>query len=75
MAAAKETNIAVILKRSLDVDADDAVLAMGALDLVLRDFDKVRAVQHLGERVDQIAIGTFDGCAVEAGTVVEMGLK
>src|SRR5437762_1865543 len=36
MTAPKEPDLPVVLKRSLDVDANDAVLAMGALDLLSR---------------------------------------
>ena len=75
VAAPEEPDLAVVFKRSLDVDANDAVLAMGALDLLVRDFDEVRAVQHLGERVDQIAIGALDRGAVEARMAVEVGAE
>src|SRR3954451_19361334 len=66
MAAPEESDLPVVFQRGLDVDANDAVLAMGALDLLLRDFDEVRAVQDFGEGVDQIAIGAFESGAVEA---------
>jgi hypothetical protein len=44
---AEEPDLPVVFKRSPDVDANDAVLAMGALDLLVLDFDEVRAVQDL----------------------------
>src|SRR5436309_3475357 len=75
MTAPEEPDLSVVLKRSPDVDANDAMLAMGALDLFVRDFDEVRTVQDLGERVDQIAIGAFDGGAVEARLAVGVGAE
>jgi len=70
MTAPKEPDLPVVLKRSLDVDANDAVLAMGALDLLVLDFDEVRAVQDFGERFDEISVGSFDRRAVEARMAV-----
>src|SRR5437763_280119 len=70
MTAPEEPDLSVVFKRSLYVDANDAVLAMGALNLLVRHFDEVRAMQDLGERVDQIAIGAFDRRAVEARMAV-----
>ena len=75
MAAPEEPDLPVVVKRRPDVDANDAVLAMGALDLLVRDFDEVRAVQHLGQRVDQIRIGAFDRGAVEARMAVGVGAE
>ena len=70
VAAPEEPDLSVVFKWSPDVDANDAMLAMGALDLLVRHFDEVRAMQDLGERVDQIAIGAFDRGAVEARMAV-----
>jgi hypothetical protein len=51
------------------------MLAMGALDLLMRDFDEIRAVQDLRERIDQIFIGAFDRGAVEARMAVGVGTE
>src|SRR4051812_28998922 len=72
MTAPEKPDLPVVFKRSLDVDA---VLAMGALDLLLRDFDEICAMQDLGECVDQIAIGALDGGAVEARKAVGVGVE
>ena len=51
------------------------MLAMGALDLLVRNLDEVRAVQDLSERVDQIPIGAFDCGVVEAALAVGVGTE
>ena len=48
---------------------------MGAFDLLVRDFNEVGAVQDFGERVDQIAVGAFDGGAIEARLAVSVGAE
>ena len=46
MAAPEEADLAVVVERRLDVDLHQRVLAMGAVDLLVRDFDEVGVVQH-----------------------------
>lgn len=73
--AAEEADIAVVVHRRLDVDADDGVLAMGKCDLLMRDFDEVRAMQHPQERADHVLIGAFDHGGIEAHMTVELGIE
>ena len=55
--AAEHADIAIVLDRRLDLHAHQGVLAKGARDLVMRDFDEVGLRQYTDELFVQAEIG------------------
>ena len=64
LAAAEEAHVAEILERRPDLDLHFDALAMRALDLLVRHFDEIGALEHGGEQLEELRIGLVDrsGC-------------
>ena len=76
VAAPEEQHLAVVVARRLHVDLHQGVLAMGAVDLVVRYLDEIGVVQHAAQRGDQLVIGAIEGGGVEPGMRgVELGAE
>ena len=75
MAAAEEHDVAIIFDRRVDLDPENRFLAVGALDLLVRDGHEVGGLQHVGDRRDQVPIGVLDGSGIETCVALEFGVE
>ena len=72
VAAPEEAHLAVVVAWRHQIDLHQRVLAMGLVDLLVRNLGEIGVAQHADERVDQLAVGPFDGGGIDTGPVVDV---
>ncbi len=75
VAAAEEADLAEIVDRRLDLHAHHLALAVRLLDLGKGHFDEVGALEHGGERFDQIGVMALERGVVDARRRCELGIE